>query len=175
MATVKRIAPGSAFKVGGITYAIMGLLFGILFALISMVGGANVPGAEAGVFRMFFGVGAIVFLPIFGNVCSTLKSVTCAFPGSTSSSSERNAGMFHWRFPKSYNNSPSTASAPTQNCAQKAGVADRYETIPGSAFEVDYGGPYDIALLTNNQNSLQPARIACRIEKWGEPGVGKRK
>ena len=33
--------------------------------------------------------------------------------------------------------------------AQKAGVADRYETLPGSAFEVDYGGPYDIILLTN--------------------------
>lgn len=33
--------------------------------------------------------------------------------------------------------------------ARKAGVADRYETLPGSAFEVAYGGPYDIALLTN--------------------------
>jgi len=33
--------------------------------------------------------------------------------------------------------------------AQKAGVADRYELLPGSAFDVDYGGPYDIALLTN--------------------------
>lgn len=33
--------------------------------------------------------------------------------------------------------------------AKKAGVGDRYETRPGSAFEVDYGGPYDIALLTN--------------------------
>jgi 2-polyprenyl-3-methyl-5-hydroxy-6-metoxy-1,4-benzoquinol methylase len=33
--------------------------------------------------------------------------------------------------------------------AQKAGVADRYETLPGSAFDVDYAGPYDVALLTN--------------------------
>jgi 2-polyprenyl-3-methyl-5-hydroxy-6-metoxy-1,4-benzoquinol methylase len=33
--------------------------------------------------------------------------------------------------------------------AQKAGVADRYETMPGSAFDVTYGGPYDIVLLTN--------------------------
>jgi len=33
--------------------------------------------------------------------------------------------------------------------ARKAGVGDRYETIPGSAFDVDYGGPYDIVLLTN--------------------------
>jgi hypothetical protein len=33
--------------------------------------------------------------------------------------------------------------------ARKAGVADRFERLPGSAFEVDYGGPYDAVLLTN--------------------------
>ncbi|MBZ5620486.1 MAG: methyltransferase domain-containing protein [Acidobacteriia bacterium] len=33
--------------------------------------------------------------------------------------------------------------------ARKAGVESRYETLAGSAFEVDYGGPYDIVLLTN--------------------------
>ncbi len=33
--------------------------------------------------------------------------------------------------------------------AQKAGVQDRYEMLPGSAFDVDFGGPYDAVLLTN--------------------------
>jgi SAM-dependent methyltransferase len=33
--------------------------------------------------------------------------------------------------------------------AMKAGVLDRYRTIAGSAFEADYGGEYDIVLLTN--------------------------
>jgi len=33
--------------------------------------------------------------------------------------------------------------------AVKAGIGERYETLPGSAFEVDFGGPYDIVLLTN--------------------------
>jgi SAM-dependent methyltransferase len=33
--------------------------------------------------------------------------------------------------------------------AHKVGVADRYHLLPGSAFEVDYGGPYDVVLLTN--------------------------
>ncbi|HTS61103.1 MAG TPA: class I SAM-dependent methyltransferase [Candidatus Acidoferrales bacterium] len=33
--------------------------------------------------------------------------------------------------------------------AAKAGVADRYHTLPGSAFDVDFDGPYDIVLLTN--------------------------
>jgi 2-polyprenyl-3-methyl-5-hydroxy-6-metoxy-1,4-benzoquinol methylase len=33
--------------------------------------------------------------------------------------------------------------------AAKAGVADRYSTIPGSAFEVDFGSGYDIILIPN--------------------------
>lgn len=33
--------------------------------------------------------------------------------------------------------------------AEKAGVADRYSTIEGSAFDVDYGTGYDLVLLTN--------------------------
>jgi 2-polyprenyl-3-methyl-5-hydroxy-6-metoxy-1,4-benzoquinol methylase len=33
--------------------------------------------------------------------------------------------------------------------AHKAGVQDRYETIPGSAFDATFGGPYDAVLLTN--------------------------
>lgn len=33
--------------------------------------------------------------------------------------------------------------------AQKAGVRDRYDMLPGSAFEVNFGGPYDAVLLTN--------------------------
>jgi 2-polyprenyl-3-methyl-5-hydroxy-6-metoxy-1,4-benzoquinol methylase len=33
--------------------------------------------------------------------------------------------------------------------AAKAGVSDRYSVIPGSAFEVDFGGDYNVVLLTN--------------------------
>jgi ubiquinone/menaquinone biosynthesis C-methylase UbiE len=33
--------------------------------------------------------------------------------------------------------------------ARAAGVAERYELMSGSAFDVDFGGPYDAALLTN--------------------------
>lgn len=33
--------------------------------------------------------------------------------------------------------------------AERAGVHDRYNMLPGSAFEVDFGGPYDVVLLTN--------------------------
>jgi hypothetical protein len=33
--------------------------------------------------------------------------------------------------------------------AEKAGVADRYSTIEGSAFDVEFGSGYDLVLLTN--------------------------
>jgi 2-polyprenyl-3-methyl-5-hydroxy-6-metoxy-1,4-benzoquinol methylase len=33
--------------------------------------------------------------------------------------------------------------------ARKAGVQDRYDMLPGSAFDVPFGGPYDTVLLTN--------------------------
>jgi ubiquinone/menaquinone biosynthesis C-methylase UbiE len=33
--------------------------------------------------------------------------------------------------------------------ARRAGLADRYALRPGSAFDVDWGGPYDVVLLTN--------------------------
>ncbi|HEY8185710.1 MAG TPA: class I SAM-dependent methyltransferase [Pyrinomonadaceae bacterium] len=41
--------------------------------------------------------------------------------------------------------------------AQKAGVADRYSTIEGSAFDVDYGTDYDLVLLTNFLHHFDPA------------------
>jgi len=69
MATVKRIAPGSAFKVGMVVYAFLGLIVGICFALFSMVAGSlgglaggGVPGARA--FGFGFGLGSIIIFPI---------------------------------------------------------------------------------------------------------------
>jgi hypothetical protein len=79
MATVRRIGPGSAFKVGLVLYGIMGLLIGIIFAAVSMLGGALAPPAETGMFRMFFGAGAIVVLPIcygvIGGISGALGAV----------------------------------------------------------------------------------------------------
>ena len=69
MATVKRIAPGSAFKVGLVVYAILGLIVGICMALFSMLAGSlesltggGVPGARALGFG--FGLGAMILFPI---------------------------------------------------------------------------------------------------------------
>ena len=69
MATVKRIGPGSAFKIGLVTYAILGLVVGLFVAFISGVvgslGGAlsqAAPGAR--VLGFGTGLGAIIFFPI---------------------------------------------------------------------------------------------------------------
>lgn len=49
--------------------------------------------------------------------------------------------------------------------AQKAGVGARYDTKPGSAFEVDFGGPYDIVLLTNFLHHFDPPTCTSLLEK----------
>jgi 2-polyprenyl-3-methyl-5-hydroxy-6-metoxy-1,4-benzoquinol methylase len=43
---------------------------------------------------------------------------------------------------------PNVLAVAAEN-ARRAGVAERHELRPGSAFDVDWGGPYDIVLLTN--------------------------
>jgi Transmembrane domain of unknown function (DUF3566) len=81
MAVVKRISPSSAFKVGLIAYAILGLVLGIFMAVISMVASplgaltqSAAPGAQF--FRVGMGVGAIVLMPFiygaFGAVFSAI-------------------------------------------------------------------------------------------------------
>ena len=43
---------------------------------------------------------------------------------------------------------PNVLAVASEN-AKRAGVAERHVLRPGSAFEVDWGGPYDLVLLTN--------------------------
>ena len=68
MATLKRIGPGSAFKVGAIIYAFFGLIVGAILALVSLAAGslASIASDASGVRALGFGmgVGAIIVLPI---------------------------------------------------------------------------------------------------------------
>ena len=43
---------------------------------------------------------------------------------------------------------PNVLAVAAEN-AHRAGISERYALNPGSAFDVDWGGPYDIVLLTN--------------------------
>ncbi|HEV8148944.1 MAG TPA: hypothetical protein VGP61_02035 [Gemmatimonadales bacterium] len=59
---IRRVEPGSAAKVGGTLYALLGLLVGLLFSLASLAGlGAGLAGSP---FAMIFGIGAIIIMPI---------------------------------------------------------------------------------------------------------------
>jgi SAM-dependent methyltransferase len=49
--------------------------------------------------------------------------------------------------------------------AAKAGVGDRYRELAGSAFEVDYGEPYDLVLLTNFLHHFDPDTCVRLLEK----------
>jgi 2-polyprenyl-3-methyl-5-hydroxy-6-metoxy-1,4-benzoquinol methylase len=52
-----------------------------------------------------------------------------------------------------------------QDHAQAAGVEDRFEALPGSAFEVDWGDDFDIVLLTNFLHHFSPAENATLLRK----------
>ena len=49
--------------------------------------------------------------------------------------------------------------------AQKAGVSDRYKTIEGSAFDVDFGTGYDVVLLTNFLHHFDPPTCETLLRK----------
>lgn len=49
--------------------------------------------------------------------------------------------------------------------AKKAGVEDRYTTLPGSAFDVEFGGPYDAVLLTNFLHHFDKATCVSLLRK----------
>ncbi|HJT68202.1 MAG TPA: class I SAM-dependent methyltransferase [Pyrinomonadaceae bacterium] len=49
--------------------------------------------------------------------------------------------------------------------AEKGGVADRYNTIAGSAFDVDFGSGYDLVLLTNFLHHFDPPTNETLLRK----------
>jgi ubiquinone/menaquinone biosynthesis C-methylase UbiE len=52
-----------------------------------------------------------------------------------------------------------------QENARKAGVEARYSTIAGSAFEADFGGGYDLVLLTNFLHHFDAARCESLLRR----------
>ena len=73
---VRRVNPISFAKVSGVIYAILGLLSGAMFALVSHGGAGRGPGGA--LFDAVFGVGALVFMPIGYGVVGFLFSLILA-------------------------------------------------------------------------------------------------
>jgi len=65
VAVVKRIGPGSAFKVGLVLYALLGLIIGAIFSLFALVAAPFAHGGSPHFAGALFGAGAIIILPIF--------------------------------------------------------------------------------------------------------------
>lgn len=64
---ISYISPLSLAKVALVLYGVLGLLVGLVFAALSLFGAAfgAASGEESAMYGAFFGIGAIVFLPIF--------------------------------------------------------------------------------------------------------------
>ena len=62
--------------------------------------------------------------------------------------------------------------------AETAGVGDRYQTLPGSAFEVDFGTGYDLVLEPNFAHHFDPdtnrtmfRKIRAALQPGGRPAL----
>src|SRR5437588_12200733 len=84
MPPVQLISPGTALKIGLLTYAILGLLLGIFMAFISMVAGtlgslgqSAAPGSR--LFGFGMGFGAIILFPIFYGIIGGIFAAIGAF------------------------------------------------------------------------------------------------
>ena len=79
---IREIGVLSLGKVAGIIYACIGLIVGVIVALVSVLGGfaglAHDAGATAGFVAMFLGAGAVFILPIFYGVLGALIGILVA-------------------------------------------------------------------------------------------------
>ena len=83
MATLKRVGPGSAFKVGLVVYALLGVFVGICVALFSMVAGSltGMMGPDATTAKMMgfgMGFGAILIFPIMYGIAGGISGAVGA-------------------------------------------------------------------------------------------------
>jgi hypothetical protein len=77
MVKIKKIGVVSLGKIFGILYAIIGLIIGAIMTLVSVIGIA-LSSKGPGLFGALFGVGAIIFLPIFYGIMGFVGGLVMA-------------------------------------------------------------------------------------------------
>lgn len=78
---IKRVGVFSVGKVFGALYGLMGLIFGVIFSCISLLGSAAAFSSEVGnngAFGLIFGVGSIIFLPLFYGIAGFIVGIIMA-------------------------------------------------------------------------------------------------
>jgi hypothetical protein len=79
MAVLKHIGPGSAFKVGLVVYGFIGLIVGVLFSLIALVGAPFARQASMPFGGAFVGLFAVILCPIlygiFGGIVAAISAL----------------------------------------------------------------------------------------------------
>ena len=72
---IRKVGIASVVKVAGVLYALLGLVFGVCFALFAMAGLGAAAAANdevPGWFGSVFGIGAVIFLPIVYGVMGAI-------------------------------------------------------------------------------------------------------
>lgn len=78
--TLRRIGPFSCAKISGLLYAIIGFIVGVFISFFSLLlGSVGNLGGEASMFTGLFGVGSIIFLPIFYGVLGFVGGAVMAW------------------------------------------------------------------------------------------------
>ncbi len=79
--TLKRVGVLSAGKVSGVLYGLLGLIFGVIFALFSLLGAGiavTQTGESTALFGALFGVGAVIFMPLFYGAMGFIMGIIMA-------------------------------------------------------------------------------------------------
>ncbi len=77
MAVLKRIGPGSAFKIGLVSYAVVGLIAGVFCSLIALTGTSFAPHAHIP-FAPAIGLFAVILCPIVYGIIGGIAAVVGA-------------------------------------------------------------------------------------------------
>jgi hypothetical protein len=77
---IRRVGPLSLAKIFGVTYACMGLFFGILFSSVaSLFSAFGASDSMPPMFGLFFGVGAVIVMPVMYGVMGFVGGAVSAF------------------------------------------------------------------------------------------------